>query len=239
MTKTTRMLILAAALTLLLALVATANAAAPECKKKDPGYPNCPTTTTVPPTTTTVAPGPRAGFSCEEYVKLNASDPNPRIGDPLTWNTEVSGTFVFDPDSNGELKSGLGTCIDFSSTAGGELTVTIDSVDSRAGRNSILYALVKDSHAGDHCGTAEDGPGSALILSLKTDAAGTIGDIPAATVNACGTGYAEADIEWNGEDGEWVVYPIIAREDTHDPLVIMLGISGRPGITANVTLEYE
>jgi hypothetical protein len=236
MTKTTRILIRAAALTLLLALVATATAAPGKCnpKKED-----CSTTTTVPPTTTTVAPGPRAGFSCEEYVKLNASDPNPRIGDPLTWNTEVSDTFVFEPDSNGELKSGLGTCIDFSSTAGGELTVTIDSVDSRAGRNSILYALVKDSHAGDHCGTAEGGPGSALILSLKTGATGTIGDIPAATLNACGTGYAEADIEWNGEDGEWVVSPTTAKDGTPDPLVIMLGISGRPGITANVTLEYE
>lgn len=150
MKKTTRMLILAAALTLLLALVATANAA-PKCnEKKDPG---CST----PPPPTTVAPGSLgAGLSCEDYAALN-----PGGVEPLTWNTgaeESQFPSLGEPltvTSGDDMRT---PCIDFLSTTAGKVTVTVTSVVPVPKRSSVLAIVVKDSHPGDHCGAVEGDP---------------------------------------------------------------------------------
>jgi hypothetical protein len=139
----------------------------------------------------------------------------PELVDPQIWDTNASGTFpLIDPFF--ELTSGEVACIDMSSRhpsnePWGSLTVTIESVGDGAKKSNILFALVKDSHPGDHCGTAEGEPGSALNLNLMKESTGTINDIPAATVDACGTGFSEAG---PGDDG------------TPDPLVVMLAITG-------------
>jgi hypothetical protein len=202
------MLILAAVLTLLLALVATAIAAPPECKRKDPGYPNC---SALPPPTT-VAPGSRgAGYSCAEYVDLNPGSLDLRT----PWDTSA-----LDQLTLTGLKSGKAACIDMSSSAGGSLEVTVNSDDSGGNKNSRLVVLVKDSHAGDHCGKAEGEHESALFLELTLGLYGTIKDIPAATTDACGTDFSEV-----GQDTE--------------PLVIMVLISGKSGAPAAATLKYD
>ena len=215
MKKATRLLVLAASLALLLALVATAIAAPPECKKKDP---NCTTTTTVPPTTTTTVPRPfDVGLSCAEYAALN---PGSYI--PLIWDAGANSTLS---EFEVTLTSGVDdTCIDISTTTDGSFTVDVSPDGLEPKRNSILVALIKDSHPGDHCGwIGEDDPRSALNLSLTNvdeetgTIEGTIFGVPAAILDACGTDYA----------------------DTSDPLAFVLFIAGKPGITAKITLTYE
>ena len=230
MKNATRILMLAASLALLLALVSTANAAPGKCnpKKED-----CSTTTTTPTPTTTVVPGPLGvGLSCADYAALH---PEGGVA-PLTWNLDENSTF---PVFEAALTSGANaTCIDVLGAAAGSYTVEVKSVDPQPKRNSILYTLVKDSHPGDHCGTAQGEPGSALNLNLTNETDGTINNVPAATLNACGTDYTETDVEWNSKEAEWVIIPTTTQDDTPDPLAIMLGITGKPGITANITLTY-
>ena len=229
MKKTARILVLTASLALLLALVSTASAGSDKCHKHDP---DCTTTTTVPPTTTTttVVPGSLGvGLSCADYAALNEGHFEVR-----SWDTDIESQFPA-PASPKPLRltSGNNACIDISGTTGGSFTVTVTSVDPEPRKNTILYALIKDSHPGDHCGTAQGDSGSALNLNLKNETDGEIVDVPAATLNACGTGYAEAEVQ-----GNEVVNPTIDRDDTPDPLAFMLGITGRPGITASITLTY-
>lgn len=203
MTKTTRILVLAAALTLLLALVSTANAEPGKCHKNDP---DC------------SAPEPLGvGLSCADWFTLGYA--RPVI--PLTWDADENGTF---PDPLALTSGDNATCIDVSTTTAGSFTVEVTSVTPTAKRNSILAALVKDSHPGDHCGwIGEDDPRSALNLNLTNvdketgTIEGTIFGVPAAIPDACGTDYA----------------------DTSDPLAFMLFITGKRGITANITLTYE
>jgi cation transport regulator ChaC len=114
------------------------------------------------------------------------------------------------------------------------LTVTITSVDPEPKRNSVLATVVKDSHPGDHCGTAEENPGSALNLNLDTETKGVIFSVPEATLNACGTAFAEAELQ-NNE----VVNSTTAQDGTPDPLAIMFLVTGRPDITANITLHFD
>ena len=234
MTKTTRMLILAAALTLLLTLVTTAIAAPPECKKKDPDYPNCAT----PPPPTTVAPGPLGvGLSCEDYAALN-----PGTIEPLTWNAGGEESQFASPEEPLPVTSGeVAPCIDFLSTTAGSIAVTVTSVEPEAKRNSVLATVVKDSHPGDHCGAVVDDPErSALNLNLANvdketgTIEGTIFGVPAATLNACGTPFAEAELQ-----GNEVVNSTTAQNGTPDPLAIMFLMTGKPGITANITLHFK
>jgi hypothetical protein len=209
MKKATRMLVLAASLTLLLALVSTANAAPGKCNpKKDPGC---------SPTTTVVVPGSLGvGLSCAEYATLN-----PGSVVPLIWDVDMDGTF---PDFDLTSRDNA-TCIDISTTTPGSFTVEVTPATPPPKGKSSLHALIKDSHPGDHCGTVEEGPGSALNLNLKNETTGTIDneitgtidDVPAAATDACGTGYA----------------------DTTAPLAFMLELTGRRGITAEITLTYE
>jgi hypothetical protein len=213
MKKATRMLVLAASLTLLLALVATANAKPTTCKGNNPA---CTTTTIAPTTTTTttVVPGSLGvGLSCAEYVDL---DPGSYI--PLIWDAGANGTFS---EFEVTLTSGDDdTCIDISTTTDGSFTVDVSEDGLEPKRNSILVALIKDSHPGDHCGwIGKDDPRSALNLNLTNvdEVTGTIFGVPAANRDACGTGYA----------------------DTSDPLAFVLFITGKRGITAKITLTYE
>jgi hypothetical protein len=211
---------------LMFALLALAPATAdkPNCDSDslDPPHPSCKTDDTTPTTTTT--PGPLGvGLSCKDYAELN-----PGSVEPMAWNTGA-GESQF--PSGGELlpvTSGeVLPCIDFLSTITGSITVTVTSVEPEAKRNSVLAAVVKDSHPGDHCGAVEDDPEhSALNLNLRNEdessdiiSSGTIQGVPAATLNACGTRFAETD--------------------TPDPLAIMFLITGKPGITANITLLFE
>lgn len=223
MKKTTRMLILAAVLALLLALVATANAASGKCHPKNQ---ECTTTTT------TVEPGSLGvGLSCEDYAALN-----PGSVEPLTWDTGGEKSQIpslQDPPVTLPVTSGeVAPCIDFLSTKPGEIKVMVTPVVPVPKRSSVLAIVVKDSHPGDHCGAAEGEEGSALNINLKKEATGTIVGVPAATLNACGTAFAEAKLD----DG--VVIPIITQDSTIDPLAIMFLITGKPGVEANVTLQF-
>lgn len=228
MKKATRILVLAASLALLLALMSTANAALGKCnpKKED-----CSTTPTTPTPTTTAVPGPLGvGLSCADYAALN-----PGTVAPLTWNAGDEESQFASPEEPLPVTSGeVAACIDFLSTTVGSLTVTVTSVEPEPKRNSVLTTLVKDSHPGDHCGTAQGEPGSALNLNLDTENNGTINNVPAATLNACGTAFAEAELQ-----GNEVVNPSTAQDGTPDPLAIMFLVTGKPGITANITLQFE
>jgi hypothetical protein len=143
------------------------------------------------------------------------------------------------------LTSGEVVCIDVSSTKRGSIEVKVDWFDPDAKKNSTLFALVKDSHPGDHCGHAVGMPGAALNLNLlnldpESDSDGTITDIPAATLNACGTGWPESEVVCDGPACEVGDDPIVIRDKTTpDPLAFMLGITGKPGITAEVTITYK
>lgn len=225
MTRTTRMLTLAAVLTLLLALVATATAAPAKCnpKKQD-----CPTTTT------TVMPGPLGvGLSCEDYAALN-----PGTIEPLTWNAGDEESQFASPEEPLPVTSGeVAPCIDLLSTTAGSFTVTVTSVEPEPKRNSVLATVVKDSHPGDRCGAVVNDPErSALNLNLnpKYETTGTIGGVPAATLNACGTAFAEAELQ-----GNEVVNSTTAQDGTPDPLAIMFLLTGKPGVTANITLHFR
>ena len=217
------MLTLAAVLTLLLALVATATAAPAKCnpKKQD-----CPTTTT------TIMPSPLGvGLSCEDYAALN-----PGTIEPLTWNAGDEESQFASPEEPLPVTSGeVAPCIDFLSTTAGSFTVTVTSVEPEPKRNSVLATVVKDSHPGDRCGAVVNDPErSALNLNPKYETTGTIGAVPAATLNACGTAFAEAELQ-----GNEVVNSTTAQDGTPDPLAIMFLLTGKPGVTANITLHFR
>jgi hypothetical protein len=132
-----------------------------------------------------------------------------------------------------------GICVDISNGVSGKFEVDVENVDG-AKKSNVLYALIKDSHPGDHCGTVSGEPGSALNLDLGRDEfTGTITGVPAATLNACGIEYSEAEVVEQNNDGEWlVVNPTTEQDGTADPLVLMLGITGKPGVTADVTITF-
>ena len=235
MKEATRILVLGASLALLLALVSTANAAPGKCnpKKED-----CSTTATTPTPTTTVVPGPLGvGLSCEDYAALN-----PGTIQPLTWNAGNEESQFASPEEPLPVTSGdVAPCIDFLSTTAGSFTVTVTSVEPEPKRNSVLATVVKDSHPGDHCGwIGEDDPRSALNLTLANvdketgTIEGTIFGVPAATLNACGTPFAEAELQ-----GNEVVNSTTAQDGTPDPLAIMFLVTGKQGITANITLHFK
>jgi hypothetical protein len=172
---------------------------------------------------------PQAGFSCAEYEKIA---PN-AFGKFLIWDNPQYG----DSMEEDVLASGKSVCVDIWNSEPGSFNVGVKEADG-AKRNSILFALIKDSHAGDHCGQAVEAPGSALNLRLRNgELAGDITGVPAATINACGIEYSEAGVQ--KVDGQWVVVnPTIAQDRTPDPLVFVLGITGQPGVTADVTITY-
>jgi hypothetical protein len=178
---------------------------------------------------------PQAGFSCAEYEKIA---PN-AFGKFLIWDNPQYG----DSMEEDVLASGKSVCVDISNSKPGSFNVGVKEADG-AKRNTILFALIKDSHAGDHCGQAEGAPGSALNLRLRNgefddgELASDITGVPAATINACGIEYSEADVQ--NVDGQWVVVnPTIAQDGTLDPFVLGLGITGKPGVTADVTITYN
>jgi hypothetical protein len=214
MTRTARLLTLAASLTLLLAMISTATAGPPDgafCDKHE-NHPRC-TSEVLPP----------SGLSCADYEKIAPEDAE----EALVWDVSLSESMsVIFPRSDGSS-----VCIDVSNSEPGRFVFDVENADG-AKRNSVLYALIKDSHPGDHCG-------SALNLNLRSgEFDGTITDVPAAHLNACGTEYSEAEVAPNTE-GEWlVVNPTTEQDGTPDPLALMLGISGKPGVTADVTIRY-
>ena len=127
MKKATRILVLAASLTLLLALVSTANAGSDKCHKNDPG---CSTTTT----TTTVVPRPfDVGLSCADWFTGEADH-------PLTWDADENDTFLLYGEQALTSRDNT-TCIDVSTTTAGSFTVEVTSVDPEPNTSSILVAL--------------------------------------------------------------------------------------------------
>jgi hypothetical protein len=171
---------------------------------------------------------PQAGFSCVEYENIAPK----AAGRLLIWDLQHG-----DSMDVPFLTSGDSVCVDIWNSEPGSFNVEVKEADG-AKRNSILFALIKDSHAGDHCGQAVGAPGSALNLRLRNgELAGDIIGVPAATINACGIEYSEAGVQ--KVDGQWVVVnPTIAQDRTPDPLVFVLGITGQPGVTADVTITY-
>lgn len=222
MKRTTRLLTLAASLALLMAMISTATAGPPDdafCGR-NPNHQRC-TSEVLPP----------SGLSCADYLTIS---PNADL-ELRTWVDPVFGDSMSVP----LLMSGESDiCIDVSNSKPGSFVFKVENADG-AKKSNVLYALIKDSHPGDHCGTAPGEPGSALNLDLRDgEVAGEITDVPAATLNACGTEYSEAKAEWI-EDGEWVITQKIGEDEvTPDPLALMLGISGKLGVTADVTITY-
>jgi hypothetical protein len=220
MTRTARLLTLAASLTLLVATISTATAGPPDgsfCDKHE-NHARCQS-----------EPEPPSGLTCVDYEKIAPE----AYEEALVWDVSLSESMLV------SLMSGESDiCVDISNSVSGSFEVDVENVDG-AKRSNVLYALIKDSHPGDHCGTAPGEPGSALNLDLRnSEPAGEITDVPAATLNACGTEYSEAWVEEIG-DGEWVITQKIGEdEETPDPLALILGISGKPGVTAEVTITY-
>jgi hypothetical protein len=228
---------------LMFALLALAPATAdkPNCDpdsddNTNPPHASCKTDDTPPTTTTT--PGPLGvGLSCEDYAELKLGSV-----EPMAWDTGA-GESQFPTDEPLLVTSGeVLPCIDFWSTVAGRITVTVTSVEPEAKRNSVLAAVVKDSHPGDHCGAVVGDPEhSALNLNLRNEnessdtiSSGTIQGIEAATLNACGTRFAEAEL-----DGNEVVNATTDQTDKPNPLAITFLMTGKPGITANITLHFK
>ena len=172
---------------------------------------------------------PQEGFSCADYEKIAPE----AYEEARVWDVSLSKSMSVEPLTSG----GSSICVDISGSESGSFNIDVQNVDGTK-RNSILFALIKDSHPGDHCGQAVGAPGSALNLRLHDgEVAGIITGVPAATINACGIEYSEADLEY--VDGEWVVVnPTIDQDETPDPLVLVLGITGKLGVTAKVTITY-
>jgi hypothetical protein len=157
------------------------------------------------------SPAPVPGFSCVDAAVYYGIG---EAGDP--WNGEGTRTVTLTRDRPN-------VCIDLSNDAAGSLVVTVKSPFNGV---RTVTANARDSSPGDHCA-----PG--LVLNLRKDVAGTIEDIPEATLNACGTDYSEAHFEGDDVVEIWEVDP-----DVDDPLAVGVGIFGKPAGPVNVTLEF-
>jgi hypothetical protein len=142
---------------------------------------------------------------------------------------------VWSPDPAGEVLSGVTLtpeaslmCIDLLNGVPGTLEIVVTD----PGRAGSLAASIRDSHPGDWC---TDPPGSFAIGLKKGESQVTIpGIIPAATLNACGEEYSEAEFDGDGNlvSQTWERDPAVA-----DPLVfgISYGKSGPTTVVVDVT----
>jgi hypothetical protein len=157
-----------------------------------------------------------AGFSCAEAAvyyglpdRLEVWAPDP-AGDLL----EVTLT----PEESA-------VCIDLMNPVAGSFTVDVIDPGSAGG----VSASIRDSHPGDFCSG-----GTPSINPKKGELSLPLGVMPAATLNACGLEYGEADLDASGEVAfeTWEANPAVA-----DPMVFMLryGKSGPTTVVLEVT----
>jgi hypothetical protein len=122
--------------------------------------------------------------------------------------------------------------IDLWNTAPGVITIEVTD----PGRAGQLVANLRDSHPGDHCLTAQHinlRKGlTTLTLPGDDDA---VDVIPPATINACGTGVSEADLNEAGE----IVFEDWEQTDEPDPLAVAVLYSSGPATTVVLNITFD
>lgn len=119
-------------------------------------------------------PGPTVGETCAEFY---AGDTKTETG---SWRIAAEEQYTIHLS-----KEVPAACYDFTSGAETDWTVTVAGGDAR-----YMFMGVRDSAPGDWCGTPgyESRDGNAITRSLWQFLA-----IPASGLDACGTGFADAD----------------------------------------------
>ena len=118
-------------------------------------------------------------------------------------------------------------CIDLLNEAAGSFTVAVIDPGSAGG----VSASIRDSHPGDFCSG-----GTPSINPKKGELSLPLGVMPAATLNACGTEYGEADLDDAGEilSATWDADPAVP-----DPLVFLLGYGKSGPTTVQLEVTFE
>jgi hypothetical protein len=158
-----------------------------------------------------------AGFSCAEAAVYYG------LADRLE---------VWAPDPAGEVLAVTLTpeepavCIDLLNETPGSFTVDVVDPGSAGG----VSASIRDSHPGDFCSG-----GTPSINPKKSESSLPLGTMPAATLNACGQQYGEADLDAAGEIAfeTWEADPAVA-----DPMVFMLRYGKSGPTTVDLTVTF-
>jgi hypothetical protein len=173
-----------------------------------------------PPLTTTTVPsaeGP-SGFSCAETAVVYG------IEDPLltTWAPEGFDTIEVTLTPNQKAM-----CIDLLTATAGAFTIDV----TEPGTAGELSVSVRDSNPGDRCDSDTQG------IDLRKGQRQLVidGTIPAATLNACGSEYGEADID---EDGTVVFQTWIPDPTVPDPLVLHIFYAKSGPTTVGLTVTF-
>ena len=206
MRTTRRLPIIAVVLALPLALASWAAAAPGAAPAKKPVP-----TTSVPP----VEHPP--GMSCAEAAVYYG------LEDALmTWSPQDGEVLPVTLDADTPS-----VCIDLFNEAPGTFTLAV----TNPGSAGVLSASIRDSHPGDFCTAGTPG-----ISLKKGETKLDLGEIPAATLNACGTEYSEADID---DDGNLVSQTWDQDAAVEDPLAFMI-FYGRSGpTTVGLTVTFH
>ncbi len=158
------------------------------------------------------------GHTCVDYKLLNPDS------DWIAFDP-VDADFVL------TLNGGDKGCVDVIAHAG----VWLVDVTTDGGRGVMM--IPRDSFSpGDSCGGAiiNGDPTGDYTLPLAADPRT---EIPASTVNACGTEYGEQSIA--RVDGVWVDYglPEMNRTDDVDPLAFIVSAGGSPKSTTTISVD--
>lgn len=226
MRRTHRTLILALAFALPMWAVASASGA-PEkdCDdRKWENHPVCQTATSSTTLTTapTDPPGHPPGLSCAEadWAPVLIWDLDEWIqGTVRTVTLTESDAFV---------------CIDLLNSQ--PVILTIEVTDPGGAR--LFTANVRDSHPGDKCSDTHflDLKKSQPPWTMKLGESGSVYDrIPAATVNACGTEYSEADLDAAGN----VIFETFEQTGEPDPIAFAFGYMRSGPTTVQLSITYE
>jgi hypothetical protein len=227
------------AVTLLIAALAAAAApdfCNPESEDYKPSHPSCTTTTTTDPTTTTTTTeaGPPDAMPGLSFAELSIYDPDHDV--PwIEWRPEydpILGEWVDQELEITMTPESTVLHVDLWNSTPGTVTVTVTD----PGRAGSVGANLRDSHPGDHCLMVQeiDMKKGQSVMTLP-GADDSVGVIPPATTNACGTEWSESDID---EDGE-VVFTTDLQTGTPDPLAMALWYGKGPATTVKVTLSFE
>jgi hypothetical protein len=185
--------------------------------EKNPDHVKCQDDPPIPTTTVPSTEHP-SGLSCAETAVVLEID-NPLL---MAWGPGTPDTIevTLTPDHKA-------VCMDLSNTAAG--TFTIDVADP--GAAGELSASVRDSNPGDLCNSRTQSidlrKGQRQLVIDRT--------IPAATLNACGSEYGEADID---DAGQIVYQTLDIDPGVPDPLVFHLFYSKSGPTTVDFTVTF-
>lgn len=226
MKTTHRTLIFAVAFALPMWAVTSASGT-PEKDCADPKWENHPIcqTTTSSTTVTTLPTDPAAhppGLSCVEADWAPVME-----WDLDEWSAGTARAVTL-------TESDPFVCIDVLNSQPAVLTIEVTD----PGGARLFTANLRDSHPGDKCSDTQflDLKKSPPPWTMQLGATGSKYDrVPAATVNACGTEYSEADLDAAGN----VVFETFEQTGEPDPTVLSFGYMRSGPTTVHLSITYE